>query len=185
MPKTLARSVEPSRRLLVTATTSRPRAQHCELRSSLGVRQQPVRSSRPDVCRRQAGPASSLINTEAVAFTAFTRINALLVVYQSMLSLGHSHIPVGRGPGDNRPRPEQLQPISLLDMVFSAAGMRLDAARRFEQSPDSDIKLAHELPSSAARLVGPLGPKAPCDASREQFAPLPSPGRHARCAVIY
>ena len=39
--------------------------------------------------------------------------------------------------------------------------MQLDAARHSEQFPDSDIKLADELPSSAVRPVTQLRLKCP------------------------
>jgi hypothetical protein len=51
-------------------------------------------------------PASSLMNTLAVMCIAATRVSTLFTIY-------HSHTPGGRGPGGNRPRPEQSQLISL------------------------------------------------------------------------
>jgi hypothetical protein len=53
---------------------------------------------------------------------ALTRVNLLLVVYDFRPS-------AGRGPGGDRPRPEQPQLISLLEHGLLGAGMQLDAAR--------------------------------------------------------
>jgi hypothetical protein len=70
-----------------------------------------------------SGPASSLMKTLAVVCCAFTRVNTLFIIY-------HSHTRDGRGPGGDRPRPEQAQlnPTStalLADDVLAKASRQL------------------------------------------------------------
>ena len=70
-------------------------------------RQAPVPTSRTGVLsgpivHPAQGPASSLMNTLAVMFLAFTRVNALFIIY-------YSHTTDCRGHCGHRPRPEQPQ----------------------------------------------------------------------------
>jgi hypothetical protein len=58
------------------------------------------------------------MNTEAVMCMAFTRVNALFIIY-------HSHTTDGRGHRGHRPRPEQAQLNQLLRLKMNPAAALL------------------------------------------------------------